>query len=142
VIKYVLLHISIGVSVMAGSITLLCLPPAVPPALGRSAAAPQDRLEALRKHLPGAISRVLKKSGIDLRKEGDVKIALFRRLSANTAKMTLVLDGDSIITFYLSYYEGAWITTRHEERCAGWLNGYEKYVLDLALAIDEIGSTK
>jgi|SRR5579884_1937158 len=108
----------------------------------------QDKLETLRKRLPETINRGFRKStrgcGVE---EKNKKVPLFRRLSATEAKVTVMLGGDgdfpsSILTFYLSYYEGVWTTIRHEERGVGIMNGHEKCVIDLALAIDEIGNTK
>jgi hypothetical protein len=140
--------IVVPVVLVAGTLlTDFCYPqsPAARSAPGRTEA--QVKLEALRKQLPDAINRGLEKSaGIGFAKK-DIKVSLCRRLSATEAKVTILLGGGgdfppSIVSFYLSYFDGAWTTTRHEERCVGAMNGREKCVIDMAFAIDETGNTK
>jgi hypothetical protein len=126
---------------VASSVLLVSLPPGGVPAWGQAAAKPQEGLTTLRKRLPEAINRGLKRSADIEVAEKEVKVALCRRLSATEAKITVKLE-ESTLTFYLSYYEGAWTTIRHEERCAGFMARREKCVIDIALAIDEIGTSK
>jgi hypothetical protein len=142
VAKYVSPYFIAGVSVVALSITLVCFPPEGTPAFARADDAAQEKLEAVRKRLPGAINQGFKKvAGIGV-KESDVKIELFRRLSPTEAKVTVVLAEESVLTFYLRYYDGAWTTIRHEARCDGIMKGREEALIDMALAIDEIGNAK
>jgi hypothetical protein len=120
--------------------------PVATPAPATAAENAQEKLEIIRKRLPEAINRGMKSLGIVVEQE-NIKVQLIRRLSATEAKATVTLGGGkdfspSFLTFYLRYYEGEWTTIRHEERCEGHLAGREKYLVDLALAIDELGKIK
>jgi len=134
-------HLPVCVSGVALSILLVCHSPAAAPPQQVDKA--QQTLNTLRERLPEAILRGLERScGIDWLRKESVKVRLFRRLSATKAKVTMLINQESILTFYLSYHEGVWTTIGHEEKCEGLLAGREKGVVDLALAIDEIGNPR
>jgi hypothetical protein len=102
----------------------------------------QKKLEVLRKSLPEAIDRGVKKGAGYGVPEDKLRVQLLRRLSADEAKLTVVLFDESIFVFYLKYYDGSWTTTRYEAKCAGFMNGRENCAINIALAIDQIGEAK
>jgi hypothetical protein len=123
------------------ALTALTAAAAPAPTDGRA----KERLEALKKRLPGVVAAWAKERWY---RSNKVEVRVVRRLGPAEAKVSILSrsfhsDGtrtrhdDAVLTIHLRYYDGAWTTTHFDGTWSATNDFNSRAARFLMLAIDE-----